>query len=189
MRNQDELLEEAKWGKLTPEELAYVVQKIQSSKPGDDEDLYTWIHILGRSGNRQYRKLVEGFLYYPSNPIISRIALNTLCNYWSFARDYLKELKTFIKGVDWDEDQDVRDIAVSCAGAFLKEEEEKELLKLIIDIVEKFINAEEDSNDSITWENAYTALSRAMGKEWKDILSAKEIDLPMIEKAKQRLEN
>ena len=45
MRSLDDLLEEAKWGKLTDKELAYVVQKIKASKPGSDEGLYIFVYF------------------------------------------------------------------------------------------------------------------------------------------------
>ena len=188
MKNKEKLLEEAKWGKLNPEDLKLVIQTIQSSKPGDDEDLYTWIHILGRSRNVQYRKLVEYFLYYPSNPMISYIALKTLCNYWHFTKDYLKEIKSFIKGVDWDQDQDLHDLAISCAGSFLQNEEDKELLELIVEIVQNFAALEKDSLDAVSWESAFTALVRAMGKEVKEVNGTEELKA-LLQQAKQRLEN
>ncbi len=49
MKNLTELLEKAQAGKLEPEELAYVVKRIKTSKPDDDQDLYTLIDILGRA--------------------------------------------------------------------------------------------------------------------------------------------
>ena len=37
MRNLDDLLEEAKRGKLTDQELAYVIQRIKESTPDNDD--------------------------------------------------------------------------------------------------------------------------------------------------------
>ena len=77
MKNLDALLDKAKWSELTQEEIAEVVKRIENFKENEN-DLYTLIHILGCSGASQYRKLVEKFLYYPEDSMISRIALK-LC--------------------------------------------------------------------------------------------------------------
>ncbi|HUD01899.1 MAG TPA: hypothetical protein VMR37_06195 [Rhabdochlamydiaceae bacterium] len=165
MKNLDELLEEAKWGKLTEKEIASVAEKIKAAGPDEDSDLYTLIHILGRAEATQYKKLVEKFLYYPTSPIISSIALKTLCNYWGSAHEYLDKIKSFIKGVEWDPDNDVRLIALSCAGQYLKESQDKELLQLLLSTYE---NEEEDE---LCREAAYEAIALAMGQTWNEILN------------------
>lgn len=185
MRSLDSLLDEAKWGTLTDDEIHYVVEKIKSSQveDGDDEDLYTLIHILGRADcvvapkniysparGTKYRTLVESFLYYPSNTCITEIALKTLCTYWGYTADYLEEIKSFIKGVEWDEDRDISLIATSTAGEYLRDSDKKnqELLKLLIDTWEQ--NSKTDLT-SVETEVVYSALARASGQEWKDLLS------------------
>lgn len=127
MRNLDELLDEAKWGKLTDKKIDYMVQSTKTSKPDNDEDLYTLIHILGKAEAKQHKKLIENFLHYPTDPMISKIALQTLCNFWNYHSDYLNEIKQLIRGVGWDDDQQIRIIAISAAENFLNHSRDKEL--------------------------------------------------------------
>lgn len=201
MRNLDELLERAKNGKLSQTELDHIIQKIKDSKPGDDDDLYSLIHILGKARifglgppTIEEKKLLEKFLYYPQKPMISKIALQTLCNYWDLNDNYLKELKMFVRGVEWDDDEIVRTIAISIAGDFLKTTLDKELLKLLIDIFE---NKEESKlldhsiSPEITQGCAYQALSIAMGKSYREfIIELSEnncLDMSVLQKAHELL--
>ena len=176
MRSLDELLEEAKWGRLKDDEVKYVVERIKADA-GDNENLYTLIHILGRSGSKQYKKLVEKFLYYPDFPLVSSIALKTLFNYWGFEEEYLDQLKSFVKGVDWDRDQDVQLIAISAAGEYLRNNKNRELHQMIVDVIKEIHpSSDELVNDynEILRECASEALMRASGKEWNEILDIKD---------------
>ena len=185
MRSLDDLLEEAKWGQLTDEELTYVVNRIKEKRKkkdrSPDRDLYTLLHILGKSGAVEYRDLVESFLHYPSWPAISSMALRTLVSYWDLMEDYLREIKLFVRGVDWDDD-DVRIVAVSAAGRYLTGYQDKELLKLLIDI---FVNTNEP--DYIR-QGAYRALADAVGRDWRDLVGEKEMDLTILDEAIQMLD-
>ena len=168
MRSIDELLEEAKWGKLTQEELEYVVNKIKDYKEDDAEDLYTLLYTLGRSGAIEYRKLVEKFLYYPNDPMVSSMALKTLCDYWSLDEEYLREIKAFARGVEWDFDGDVRTIAISTAGEYLRRNPEKELLEILFKILE------DENENKIDQESVFQALARATGRNYNEFLIVKD---------------
>ena len=52
--------------------------------------------------DEEAREIVDKFLYYPSYPYVSCMALKALCEQWGLTHAYLKELKQFIKGVPWD---------------------------------------------------------------------------------------
>ena len=67
MKSVKELLHEAKCGKLTQEEIEYVANRIQESRNKEDPDLYLLLATLGEAQAREYRDLVESFLYYPSD--------------------------------------------------------------------------------------------------------------------------
>ncbi len=181
MLKLDELLEKAKWDKLSEAEISEVVKRIKQTKPGQDEDLYMLLHILGRSEADQYRPLVEKFLYYPSYPMVSSIALRTLCVYWIYEKEYLHKIKEFLKGVDWDAEFDVKRCAISCAGSYLRSTPEKELYELLIQIFE-------NDPDEICREAALESIERGIGKEWNEILVPKSIeDIRLIlEKARQQ---
>lgn len=194
MRNLDDLLDEAKTGTLTEEELSYIAGKIKKHNPDcdDDDDLYTLIYALGiadcidtpdniyaQPRGTKYRKLVEDFLYYPNDPSIASIALKTLCDYWGYTKDYLNEIKKFIKGVDWDKDGDVTLTAISIAGEYLRtaEKKDKELFQLLINIWEKY--SKKDMADVMA-ESAYEALARAAGQEWNVLFKSKKPDSNLL---------
>jgi DNA-binding transcriptional regulator YhcF (GntR family) len=168
VKNLDALLDKAKWSELTQEEIAEVVKRIENFKENEN-DLYTLIHILGRSGAWQYRKLVEKFLYYPEESMISRIALKTLCDYWGYAKDYLDVLESFIKGVEWDEYEQIRLSAIRIAGMYIRETNDTSLLRLLLEIFEN------EKEDEVIRSCAYEAIARAVGRDWNDLPSVREL--------------
>jgi hypothetical protein len=182
MNSAQKLLEKALWhGLLTKEEISEVAQRVKDVKPGNDEDLVALIKILGVSGATEHRKLVEQFLYYPTDTLVSQMALHTLCNYWCLAREYLNELKTFIRGVEWDDCDDIRLFAISDAGAYLRSSYDKELLQLLISVFEDLGKSdafyETDTNHrELLQSAAYEAIARAIGKEWEEIQDSDEIE-------------
>ncbi|MGL4540836.1 MAG: hypothetical protein ACRCU0_07695 [Candidatus Rhabdochlamydia sp.] len=208
MHDVDDLLDEAKCGKLTNEEILYVAEKVKASRPGDNTDLYGLLFILGLSEATQYRELVEGFLYYPTDPTISGMALKVLFRYWgNDAQRYLNELKAFIKGVSWDKTAKVRLAAIQCTADFLKETPEKELFQLLLDLY-KTSNAillktsdeqTDESEDAKFWlEVSFTELAIAVCKGWEDLVGnpgepvtplSEEFMLEVVAKAKQIIKN
>lgn len=181
MKSLDELLEKAKWDKLSSEELNYIVERIKSSTPEEDDDLYTLIHILGKSGNKQYKKIVESFLFYPSSPMIPAIALKTLCTYWGFEDEYLPVMKNFIQGVEWDTDNDVKLVAISCAGQYLKNQNDKELIQSLLSIYQN------ENEDEFNREGAFVALALATGHDWDEINHDPALKSSVIGEAEQLL--
>lgn len=180
MRNLNNLLQKSKNGRLTDEQISYVVKRVEDPKV-ELEDLYTCIFILGmafttRPRGLKYRQLVESFLYYPKDPEISAIALKTLCDYWDLTADYLDVVKEFIKGVVWDKERDLVLVSVNIAGEFLRKsrKKDKELLQLLIDLWEK--------PDQEFYEAVYIALARAVQEDWNDLLKKEAPDPGILEK-------
>ena len=175
IRIMDDLIYEATYGELTKDEIFYVVQRIKDTTPEDDKDLSTLIFILARAGTAEYKPLIEKYLYYPKNPRVSRETLKALCSYWNLTPNYLNEIKQFIKGVTWDDCDDVRIVALSISGEFLRTSFDKDLLQLLIHFFENLGYAEDlletDEGDGreILKGGAYEALLRAIGKEWDEI--------------------
>lgn len=183
MENLDQLLEKAKWDKLSAQEIDNVVKAIKATTPDHDDDLYTLLHILGRSEAVQHKDLVEKFLYYPSFPMISGIALRTLCIYWGLTKEYHDQLKKFIQQVDWDPDEDVRLTAIQCARNYLGEAADEDLLKLLLNIF-----YDEAAIEPIR-EAAYEAVAMATGQTYQDLLKDEKPNPLILEKAKQMIKN
>lgn len=192
-KSLNELLEQAKWGKITPIEIDYVAQQISENS----DALYTLIHILGRAEAIKYRSKIEPFLDYPENPLISQIALKSLCTYWGLTEEYLEELKMFINGVEWDDFDDVRISAIGIAGEYLRLSLDPDLLHTLINLFENLktntlINNAD--NTQLVRSCAYYAIARAMGKDYDQIPNTKKImeqlqqdslDLFLIREAKK----
>lgn len=193
--NYSDLLESAKSRKISRSEIDEVAKKISEISKEDSRLLYTLIHILGRAEAIKYKKLIEPFLYYPSNPNIAKITLQSLCTYWDLTAEYLDDVKMFIQGVEWDDLDDVRIVAISIAGEFLRKTPNKELLALLVDVFEG--NNDEikpAENAALIQSCAYSAIARAMGKDYNQIpgsafiekqLQKGTLDLSIIQQAKQ----
>jgi hypothetical protein len=208
LQNLDDLFDEAKYGKLTKEEIFYVVEKIKTCKPGNDLHLYSLLRILGWAEARQYQLLVESFLYYPTDPMVSGMAIKVLCEYWgNDASPYLNEIKAFIQGVPWDEDNFLCLAALKCTGDFLRKTPEKELFQLLLDLYETsnailLKTSDEQTDESemaeLWLEVSFTELARAVGKGWEDLAGkpgepvtplSEEFMREVVAKAKQIIKN
>ena len=186
MRVYDELLERAKWGKLTGQELASVADALREGSP--EADRYTLLHILGRAGALSYRPLVERHLHSPDDPMLARLALQILLRYWNEAARYQDRLLAFVRGVDWDEEEDVRLAAISLAGEYLRDAENPQLLAELVGILE------DRAERQVVREAAYLALPVAAGRTPDELPSAArhfdlstQTDPGVLEEARRRL--
>lgn len=173
------LLEEAKFGTLSDEEFSYLVERLKKYESETDSDIYSLIYAIGKADlnqeppcsnprGLQHRKLIEGFLYYPKDPMVSSRALAVLCRFWELTGDYLEIIRDFLVGINWDEGEEVQLTAISVAGEYLHDyqvrgEIEIEMIQLIAAIAE-----DETKNEGIR-EMAYQALARASGASWEEI--------------------
>lgn len=185
MDSQD-LVKRATQGALTQEELAEIATILEQSAP--EMDLYPLLLAIGRSNAVRYRKLVETFLHCESEPMLASLALQILCDFWGDTERYIENIKQYVRGVPWDEEQDVRQIAVSTAGEYLRQHDDRELLEQLLTVFE---NTEEEQ---LIRENAYCALARAAGKDWSELPSAtrgfnlkKDIDPTVLTEIRRRL--
>jgi len=67
--------------------------------------------------------------------MLARLAVQVLCSYWGLASEYSGTLKEFIQRVDWDTEDDVRIMAISCCGSIVARKEHADLLGLLYRIV------------------------------------------------------
>lgn len=208
MRRFDELAHEAKWGEISKDEIRYVAQTLKGFKPGEDSDdnlLGTLIYILGFAGASEYRYLIEPYINYRKNDWVCCQALKALCTCWGFTEDYLEAIKMYIRGADWDVSDDIRIVALSIAGAYLREKFNRELMQLLVDMFEGLgeiegIHERDDYKREFLKGCAYEVLSRAVGEEWGYILEGEEVvklisngqlsptNLPVMQKAHQLLQ-
>lgn len=148
------LMRKAKDATISDREVDAVAEVLRSREQSDQ--LYRQVYILGRSFARRYENLIADYLVYPDEPEVSAIALSVLCAHWKLGRKYRGYLLAGMSGLSWDVDDDIRVHALSSAGAYLRENSDREVLAELVGIAEtdgvRLIRA-------FAWE----AVARALG--------------------------
>jgi hypothetical protein len=194
MRSLEDLLQEARHGRLTDVELEYISNRIKYFDPDkeDDDTLFRLLLIIEEIGmishpgqiyfehrSSKIRNLIEPYLEYPRDDYISAMALSILCD-WGFTEDYLDVIKKFIQGVEWD-DGDCAFCAMGEAGGYLNKKTEEEIEEKDIELAQLLKSVIDDpTRDEVDRDAAYKALARASGLSWDEILdfpNLKEEDL------------
>lgn len=156
------LLAKAKDGTLAPEELQHAVRMVEV-RDASDGDLYTALHIVGIAGNSSMVDFVIPYLDAAHDPMLARLALQVLCRYWGLAERFIDRIRDFMLGVEWDEANDVRQVAISLAGQYLRDGNVAgELTEILVQIAS-------DPTDDILREDATRALAMAMGDDLNSI--------------------
>ncbi len=159
----DDLIYKAKWEGLERDEARWAEQQLLH--PDQDLDRYKVLHLVGKGLDRSFARLVEPYLTCHEEPDLARLALQILCQYWDLTCDYLPFVREFVEGVAWDEDGHIKLMAISVAGGYLRTNRDPDLLAQVLDVLEG-----DDPEQDIEREAAVTALARAIGLEWKQIL-------------------
>ena len=97
--------------------------------------------------------------------MVARVALQILCRFWDLTDKYRDIVARFLKGVNWDYDGDVRQIAITATGEFLAANRDCILL-------DQLLRLSDPAND---WESerriAIEAIARAVGLSLKEALN------------------
>ncbi len=183
--NYDDLLLQAKNGSISQADVDAVARQLEADT--SEVDVYTLLHILGRSNARRHRPLVEKYLYNHDDPMLARLGLQILCSWWDETPKYLEPLRAFAMGVAQDPDNDARLVALGIAGEHLRGHDDPELANIV---VRAFEDVREDRN---VREAAYRAIARAGGLDWSEVPpTAKhfnlnsEVRLDLIQRLRQR---
>jgi HEAT repeat protein len=166
-KDLETLRDEAEAGTIDPRDLRAVAEHVGSASA--DEDRYTMLQIVGEAGDKQYRPLVERFLESPDDPMLARLALEILAHYWGDVDRYLDQVKRFLHGVSWDDQDDVRQMAIFRAGDYLLTNPDEDLLADLIRVVT------DKSEDHMIRQTAYLALGWAMGMDRRELPPASRI--------------
>ena len=100
------------------------------------------LYVLARSGARSYEDLVASFVECREDPMVARLALQTLCTFWGLTGRYRDTVARFLKGVEWDYLGDVRQVAITAAGEFLAENQDCDFLDQLLRLSDS-VNEEE----------------------------------------------
>jgi len=165
--NIKELIRKANAGSITPHEIKQVYEALINN----EGDAYDLLLILGRAGATQHKNIVEKYLNTPDDSMLARLALQILCRYWGLAKEYEIFLEQFVRGVDWDDEEDVRLMAITCAADILKDEDKPVLLSIIFDVFN------DEDEDDITRGAAYETLAIVSGVSVIDLPQPLHFDL------------
>lgn len=199
----EELVRRAKGGEISREEVDAVVTELQ--KPNPSASRYTLLYIVGRSFTTAYRNLVEQFLEYREDPMLARLALQILCHFWGDTARYKQHVLRFLRRADFDAENDCLSMATNVAGEYLRENPEPEFLGELIRIYEDPVEPKSPDDDDYQASvreletefiryDAYCALARAIGYDYRDIPSSlgsfdpAEDPRSVLQRAKERLQ-
>lgn len=149
------MLAKAERGKISEAELKEVIYRIENLT--DKPNLEVLLAILGETRKFEYKKILEKFLVYPEEPMISRSVAIILFQDWGIADQYSPYIKEMMKGASWDQDEQVRLIALRVGGQLFRDTKDKEFLKILIDVFENKVV------DMITRGCAYAEIAECTG--------------------------
>lgn len=157
-----DLMRRVKINSLTRSEIDQVADRLVNDQ-GDD-DAYSLLYIVGRSGGLWHEKLVASYLENPDDPMLTRLALQILCSFWKLSEKYVEYIDRFLTGVPWDADDEIRLMAISVSGGFLRDHNH-------LGIRTKLLSLLRDEHESgLVRESALEALARSLGRDWKEII-------------------
>jgi hypothetical protein len=163
----NDLLKKAKFATLEDTEKQIVLNEL--SKSNTYVDRYTLIHIIGQTRDRSLARFVEPFLDCQSDPMVARIALHTLCSFFDLTQHYLSYVHKFLDGADWDEGDQVKQIAIAITGRYLKVNHDENLARKLLKI------AGNDNERDVIKEGAIRAMADSLNSKLP--VASKRIDL------------
>jgi hypothetical protein len=157
------LLELAKQGEAPVADTDRVAALLADDRHGMES--YRQLFVVGLAGLDRHRELVESYFVDTTDAEKSALALRTACRTRRDALRYRSVIEQFLAKHAWDELGRARSSAIGCAGELLRVDESPVLLEALLKIFDDETEEKEERR------HAYTALCRAMGKDWRDIPS------------------
>ena len=119
----------------------------------------------------RYEPLVSRFLDYREDPFVAALALEILCSFWDKTEKYSTEVLRFLRGVDWDEFREVRQIAITATGDYLRDRSDPVLLKEIL------LLAAPGNPESIERRIAVESVAVALGEPLAEVINPDKGDI------------
>jgi len=170
MINFDVLLRKADKGQISEAEISSVVTFLQAHVQPDESpnawsEIYSALSIIEVVADEKYRPVVNKFLFWPTFPMISSLALRILCTSWEPCNDCRKIIVTFLTGVEWDEEGDLIFSAIQAGTKFYIRNSDREILRLIYNI------SQDESPEKIEERAAaYQGLAEILGYNVGDFI-------------------
>ena len=158
----NDLVYRSKEGRVTEQEISQVAGALSSGDGGPDT--YRLLYVIARCGARSHERLVAQFLSYRPDPAVAGLALQALCTFWGLTEKYLDEVERSLRGIEWDHNGDIRRIAITAAGEFLRTKPACSLLTELLRLTDREIEEENVRRFAVE------ALARAIGKPLTEVL-------------------
>jgi hypothetical protein len=171
--NTADLIDRATRGLLSAAEAEDVARALRDGAI----ERYDGLLVIGRTRLVTYAPLVETYLDCPEDPMLARLALQILCRYFGLGLRYRDAIERFLRKVDWDDEDDVRTMAIGCAGTLLAQHEDRPLLSLLL------ATYRDEEEGRIMRRFAYEALAEAVGAA----ATGKTIDPQVLAAVEKRL--
>ncbi len=165
INDYDDLLSRAKWDSISNEEKDEILRQL-----GDENYKNHWyklLYALCRGGDKRHLPVILSYLDRTDVPNLTRLALQQLNLGWNVNAELTPYITRFIKGLDWDESEGVRLMAIMLAGTCLREIASQEMLQALWDVYEN--DRSDDPLDNCFYLDAYRSLANAVGIDDEDL--------------------
>lgn len=166
--DESNLVDRARDGELSQEEVDELVMLLRE-RP-DHPATYTRLNALGWLMSPTHAVVVVPFLSREDDPMLCGLAVQILVGSYGLGHEFADDVLDFARGVEWDDDNDVRRIALSRAGELARDEVRR------ADMIAVLLAAIEDDDQYLVREAAYHAILRALGRHWREMPGAGRVD-------------
>lgn len=179
----DDLVQRAKIGKVTNEEVGRIVAVLKGET---SVDVYRLLYVLVRVSAREYEFLVARFINYPADPQVAALALSSLCVQWKLAHRYRHSILLALGGVEWDLFDELKQAAIAAAGEYLRSAKDP----LVLD---RLTNIATSCESELNRRFAVEALARALGESYSEAVFPRDVGegcvwaQAILDRAKRRL--
>lgn len=158
-------------GLISSEDVVCLAEFLESGAVLDSASVFDLVWILSKHGSEKYCSTLERYLLSKSDVMLVRLVLETLCLRWQCGEHYEKYVLGFMDKSLWDCEEDVRVMALSCAGYLWRKTKN-------IHLLEKLLSIFDDKNENeFIRVVAYQAIVRALSEGEDDIPSCLGFDL------------
>lgn len=171
--NESDLVDRVRDGKLSDAEVDLLVALLREHP--DHARTYTRLNALGWLMRPDLASVVAPFLERADDPMLARLALQVLVHRFGLGLRFGDRVIEFADGVEWDDEDDVRLVALTCAGELAREgTRAPEMLRVLL----RSIDADEDP---MVRDSAYSGILRGLGRTWDETPGAGRVASGRVE--------
>lgn len=148
---------------MTLSDVNSLAKLLQHEEGLKSDVIYDLIWVLSRHGHKKLCSAIDHYLLCTNHVMVVRLVLETLCMRWDCGEIYESYVMSYMNKTSWDEEEDVRVMAISCAGHVWRKTKSKDLLGKLWEVFTS------DSEDDFIRVVAYQSLVRALIEDTADV--------------------